>query len=428
MRNLLPSLASFLPDPMQAFFWIAWLVVVLIALLPLVFFLAFGWPARRDEFLARVRSAKRTMQAYYRLFWPEIENYLLQSKKDLKIAADKRDLSGDERESLEILLFEKRYNTLVGRSRYAVPALLFIAVVALLSGLVVVTALRTGNDTYIGYLEGTAAADIAAAAATHGLTVANPIEIHRLTIAALEADVLPFPPLHLSLTALAAIAGAYLFVVAQLIQQARARTLVYSDLYTYSLRLAIAIPLGLSVASLASPAVGSLVAFGLGAFPIAGLRSLMRRLVAVQIKDGTTDAEADQTLNMVGVTRPVSDVLADENITNAQQIAGIDPVVLAVRTGLSFEYVLNLAAQSIVWSYLGPTTLKLAPLGLFDARAIAWLMRHESETNRQKVFDLLQTQTALGPAIEHAFRRICDNAYTQFLVEFEPKPKPPAST
>lgn len=84
-------------------------------------------------------------------------------------------------------------------------------------------------------------------AAKAGIVIANPIALARVGITELDADFAPLPPIHLSLSALSAVAGAYLFMVAQLIQQCRARTLVYSDLFGASLRILIAVPLGLSI-------------------------------------------------------------------------------------------------------------------------------------------------------------------------------------
>jgi hypothetical protein len=51
-----------------------------------------------------------------------------------------------------------------------------------------------------------------------------------------------------------------------------------------------------------------------------------------------------------------------------------------VRTGLPFDYVLNLSAQSQAWCSLGSTVGKLAPLGLGDARALAKLSERVEST------------------------------------------------
>jgi hypothetical protein len=258
--------------------------------------------------------------------------------------------------------------------------------------------------------------------------IRNPITLQRIGIAELNADFEPLPPIQLSLSALSAVAGAYLFMVAQLIQQCRARTLVYSDLFGASLRILVAVPLGLSLSTLASDALGPFISFGLGAFPITELSALVRRLTASSLKAGDTRADDDQTVAMLGVTHSVSDVLAEENITCAQQLADIDPVVLAVRTGLSFDYVLFLVAQSLVWCFLGKTASVLGPLGLADARAI-WHLMKKPENEQKEVLAAVDAHFAAiatpqapksidAVLLREAFEKIALDPYTRFLVHF----------
>ena len=84
-------------------------------------------------------------------------------------------------------------------------------------------------------------------AAKAGIVIANPIALARVGITELDADFAPLPPISSLSFGSVGGAGAYLFMVAQLIQQCRARTLVYSDLFGASLRILIAVPLGLSI-------------------------------------------------------------------------------------------------------------------------------------------------------------------------------------
>src|SRR6201999_2995639 len=163
----------------------------------------------------------------------------------------------------------------------------------------------------------------------------------------------------------------------------------YSDLFTASLRLLTAVPLGLSLVTITSNTLGPLVAFCLGAFPIRALSLLTRRLALTQLKLEAPAAQDDQTIAMVGVTQQVSDMLLDENISCAQQLADMDPVLIAVRTGLSFDYVLFLVAQSMVWCFLGKTAGVLGPLGYADCRAIYKLMTFSTDAERDRVFTSL---------------------------------------
>ena len=457
---------------MLLFFWVSWLTTIAVALMPIAFFLAFGWSAREAEFLNKVRvddsglgcgeKSGHEMQTYFDKFWSKGQAEYRERHPDIAGLLDDpprppatfwecrqpaTPLDAAAVAAYRIFayrtMFRARYRELIGRGRYLWPLLLLTVVVSTLAGLVVVTELRIGYEQFIGYFTGEARLDDAAVKA--GVTIVPRLTIKRVELAQLDQAVLPFPPVHLSPVSLAGIAGAYLFVLTQLIQQSRARTLVYSDLFSASLRLLISVPLGISVSSVApTSAAGPFVSFALGAFPIRELGAILRRMLG-RLLQFDTRAEEDGTLAMLGVTRSVSDVLAEENITCAQQLADIDPVVLAVRTGLSFDYVLFLAAQSLVWCFLGRTAGLLGPLGYGDARAIWFLTRQPPDTQVAVLKSLCAGVAATSPQLVttpqalagsggsgasvpavwtdprllfQAFSKIALDPYTLFLVRF----------
>lgn len=397
---------------MHSFFIVSWLVVVAIPLVPLVFFFRYGWKAREAEFVDKAVDDK--MDIYFDKFWRDgLADYKKANPGPLDCIA----------------AFRARYESLIGRRRYVAPTILFVATVILLTGLVLATAVRSGYDNYVASVAIEAAqmkaaidAGPAAASAAAQAAIPRPLAVN------LDKRLQPIPPVRLSLSAVSAIAGGYLFIVAQLIQQCRARTLVYSDLFGASLRLVIAVPLGMSMSLLGADAVGPFISFGLGAFPISALRALVRRLTLTQLKVEDPGANDDLTSAMLGVTQSVSDTLAEEGITCAQQLADIDPVVLAVRTGLSFDYVLFLAAQSLVWCFLGKTAGALGPMGYADARAIWFLMRKPPD-EQDKVIASIAANLAAGATdkapnridavlIRQAFEKIAIDPYTIFLLRF----------
>jgi hypothetical protein len=238
-----------------------------------------------------------------------------------------------------------------------------------------------------------------------------------------ENSTFPFPNIILDLPSFAAISGVYLFVVGTVMHGYRARTLLNSDLLWCSFRMVISIPLGLSVSALTNPALSAFVAFGLGALPIDANNRIIRRLVDKTLNQSEAETE-DALISLTGVTPDVAAALNGEGISAIQQIAGMDPVAIAVRTGLPFDYVLNLSAQSQAWCYLGSTVGSLAPLGLGDARALAKLSERVERTppppdnEAQAILESASKAASLDKdVLKSAIRNIAADRYTKFLLE-----------
>jgi hypothetical protein len=327
---------------LPALFWLSLTIVVAIVFIPIARFLLYQWSFRRDEFLNLFRD--KTLDAYLSRFYRNT-------------AA----VTGED----EIARFETIFNRVMGRHLYYVPTILLAITLAVLGGLVIATAIRSGYEQYLLFYQSWLA--------TEG-DAAKSITLTHQALARLNAAVFPFREIALSLQALAAISGAYLYVVGVVIEGYRARTLLSSDLLWRSFRLVIAVPLGLSVGALANSAIGAFVGFALGAFPIKTVNRRLRGLLSKSL-NVTGEEQADQLVRLVGVTPAVSAMLAGESISAAQQLASTDPVALAIRSGLQADYVLNLTAQSQAWCYLGEAMSKLAPLGLGDSRSIASLSK-----------------------------------------------------
>jgi hypothetical protein len=80
--------------------------------------------------------------------------------------------------------------------------------------------------------------------------------------------------------AAAALAGAYIFVTYDLISRASRRDLTSHDVTADALRLAGCIPVGYALAGLAAPAIGTIVAFAVGVFPLNTVSTILRRVAA----------------------------------------------------------------------------------------------------------------------------------------------------
>jgi hypothetical protein len=244
--------------------------------------------------------------------------------------------------------------------------------------------------------------------------------------------------------AVAAIAGAYMFAVGDAVNSVRQNTLNVADVYWYALRLVIAIPLGVAAGGVAQTNTAeahTLVAFGLGALPIDEIQKLLRRLTSGQFVTGDARQETDQLLSLEGVTTRTSSLLVAEGINSVSQLESKDPVLLAVRTGLEFDFVLYLSSQSIVRRHLGGgAAAALVPLGLIEAQSIYNLMHRLNQSKddscaeaHQMLSDAASVVSALIPldhsasqselreaSIQLTFERIAHEPTTRFLVHIAP--------
>jgi hypothetical protein len=245
-----------------------------------------------------------------------------------------------------------------------------------------------------------------------------------------------------TIIAIASMAGAYLYIVSDTIQSVRQRSLNASTLYWYTLRMLLAIPIGVALTSFILPDVQPFVAFGLGVLPIDQLIKGLRRLSAEKLNLTVAEEESDQLIRLEGVTGRISSLLIAEGVDSIEQIITVDPVLLSIRTGLPFKFILHLGSQAIVRRYLGITTEKLVPLGLADACSIAALVadldknnsKDDKEAAQSRAKAVLAAATSLVmPAatttnqlenntsnystecLEHNFRQIADNNYTKFI-------------
>jgi hypothetical protein len=261
----------------------------------------------------------------------------------------------------------------------------------------------------------------------------------------------PFAPIGgvvLPQVAVVALAGALLFVVGDMVYRVARRTLAAPDIYVYALRMAIAVPMGLAVGAVGTgTGASSLVAFGLGAFPLDALQRLIRRRTTKAIGVEAEVEAPDQLIQLDGVTVPLASALAAAGIDAIDQLVGTDPVLLSIRAELELTHVLRLVAQAVARKYLGGRAGQLNALGLGNACLIAAFVKElRSEAARwgdkEKLGDaaakrLRDARSALmvvlppskslsevepipsEATVRAVFERIADDPFTQFLVKAE---------
>jgi hypothetical protein len=214
----------------------------------------------------------------------------------------------------------------------------------------------------------------------------------------------------LDLVSVAAIFGAYTWVASDAITRNHQWTLHPSDLSWYALRLIIAVPLGQAIALLwhgapsggggSSASVGLLGA-GTGAFlafviSMFSLDSITQILSSIASKTGalpsTTPEERDDVvLRLPGVDEEKARTLQVEGVSTIAQLITVDPILISIRTGLQFEYILRLIDVALIWRYFGANTKLLCSLGFTGASSL--LKLRDAQCDQNSIASDVETDT-----------------------------------
>jgi hypothetical protein len=251
-----------------------------------------------------------------------------------------------------------------------------------------------------------------------------------VTLTALSfAKYITNPLFELPAPAVAALAGAYLWVVDDHIARARRLDFSPADVLWGALRLIIAVPMGYAFAAAATPMLGTFVAFAIGAFPLTALTALLRRLANKSLgAEATPDETSDDAINLQGVNKAILERLANEDVTTVTQIAYCDPVRLTMRSNLAFNFITDLMNQALAWMYLQQDLDRVRPLGMRGACEIKCLIddydNTAGETPEEQAAHALALQALpkIATAIKQepetlqvVFRQIAEDPFTVFL-------------
>ena len=229
--------------------------------------------------------------------------------------------------------------------------------------------------------------------------------------------------------AIAALAGAYMWVVNDFISRARRLDVAPSDVQWGVLRLIVAVPMGYSFAAVAAPGVGPFIAFAVGAFPLSTLTSMLQRLANKSLGlEPTTEEASDDIIKLQGINKAIVERLSNEDITTVTQIAYCNPVQLVMRSNLNFNFVTDCMNQALAWMYLRDDLDTVRALGLRGAIEIKNLIdaydgaiknearREEERARAVAAFPKIAAAVKQKPeTLQIVFRQIAEDPYTMFL-------------
>ncbi len=176
--------------------------------------------------------------------------------------------------------------------------------------------------------------------------------------------------------AIAALTGAYIWVVAALIADSSKYTLPPALLLNATLRLIAAVPVGYAVGSIVSDKSSVLlVCFIIGAFPLQTVQIILQRWatkkLGLDLSPNSSTETTDQVTLLDGVDALTADRLQAADITTIAQLAYCDPIQLSMRTNYTFSTIIDLVDQALAWIYLGDKLKDTRPFGIRGAMAVA---------------------------------------------------------
>jgi hypothetical protein len=236
--------------------------------------------------------------------------------------------------------------------------------------------------------------------------------------------------------AVAAIAGAYSWVAADVLSRWQYRDLLPIHVTSAALRFAVALPLAYAFGSLVAADLKIFVAFAISAFPTRALLTITRRIFQRKLDLGDAGDRAESQLEKLqGIDTRVAERFADEGYTTVLQLAYADPIELTMRcSSFGFSFVTDCASQALAWIYLED---RLATLRVMSLRGAQEIANFVDELNDDSDPDVLRERRALldaaadkltvpAPALERTFQEIAEDPYTEFLRSVWQQPSEPA--
>lgn len=212
--------------------------------------------------------------------------------------------------------------------------------------------------------------------------------------------------IYLDPISIAAVFGAYTWIVTDAIERNYQGTLNPSHLYWYAVRLVVAVPLGQAIAAFATGALGPAIAFLVSMFSYERISTITSSLVnrSLSIPAATPDAKNDIVSKLPGVDETTSSLFQTEGITTISELTSADPVRISVRTGLAFDQLICLIDAAILWRYVETDLMILRKFGWAGASNVIWYQETFGAYNaaRAKATDLKNEVNDLQAAVQNA--------------------------
>ena len=177
----------------------------------------------------------------------------------------------------------------------------------------------------------------------------------------------------LGLNVIAGLGGAFIWGTYDALRRYETIDLAPADLHYISLRLVLAPILAPMVTAAFTDSLQPVLAFGVGAFPVATLLNFIKGQARTKLNiTGLSEPAEGPTLQYLqGITPTMLQRLKDSGFESVEHLAGADPIKMLLKTNIEWKVILDLMDQAILFGYVGEKIAKLRPLGIRGAIELA---------------------------------------------------------
>jgi hypothetical protein len=228
----------------------------------------------------------------------------------------------------------------------------------------------------------------------------------------------------------AALAGALLWSLYEIIARVCMRSLDPDALNNLTLRLLGAIPIGLAFGSIVGAEnLATFVAFGSAAFPLRETRVILRQWTANRmgaapavVNTASVRGRIDEILD--GISESESLQLAENGFETFLDLAYADPIRLMARTGRPLRLILSWLDQALLAVYCPTNRTILSRWSIPCAMDAAEFYEEHFEprdgkdpdwANDPAVKDLAENSAIPASLLKEAFRRVFEDPHVRFL-------------
>lgn len=219
--------------------------------------------------------------------------------------------------------------------------------------------------------------------------------------------------------AIYAVMGAYMWVLYDQITRWWYSDISPGDLYWAGFRFAIAIPMGYAVSEMFTRQVGPAIAFVLGAFPTAGLLSLLRKVGRIKLNLGEEGGQKESELqSLQGIDARIAERFTAQGISTIAQLAEADPIRLTILTNLGFSFVVDCVSQSLLWIYLKDDLDACRKSGIRGAFEVVnlWVRLRNADPEAVQVVTELATRINIQVgSVRNVLREVVSDPYAGFV-------------